>query len=174
MRERNPKDFKLRIQSLPSRALAYGLRERPSLVREAEKAFRTNSRRFWDFQGNSQPMDRCELRASQSLTRTRLSFENVSFGARKWGLDGGRVRPVNGGIPALKLSERVWRCLEHVDGGEEKRAGLRWSYLLNCEPFRRFQSQARHTTANRRTKGVEYSPSYRLGAERLFSMRSYG
>jgi hypothetical protein len=44
------------------------------------------------FQGNDPPMDICELRASQSFTQTRLSFENVSFGGRKWVLDGGRVQ----------------------------------------------------------------------------------
>jgi hypothetical protein len=34
----------------------------------------------------------------------------------------GGFRPVSGGIFALKLSERVWICLEHVDGGEEKKS----------------------------------------------------
>jgi hypothetical protein len=34
----------------------------------------------------------------------------------------GGFRPVNGGICALKLSERVWTCLEHVDGGQEKKS----------------------------------------------------
>jgi hypothetical protein len=38
----------------------------------------------------------------------------------------GGFRPVSGGILALKLSERVWSCLEHVDGGgQEKRAESR-------------------------------------------------
>jgi hypothetical protein len=33
----------------------------------------------------------------------------------------GGFRPVSG-IFALKLSESVWICLEHVDGGEEKKS----------------------------------------------------
>jgi hypothetical protein len=33
----------------------------------------------------------------------------------------GGFRPVSGGIFASKLSERVCRCLEHVDGGQEKK-----------------------------------------------------
>jgi hypothetical protein len=78
MRERNPEDFKLRIQSFPSRALAYGLRERPSLVWEAEKAFLTNSQRIWDMSTFSmKPLQR-ERRDNRRQATSR------SFFSRQW------------------------------------------------------------------------------------------
>jgi hypothetical protein len=46
--EKNPEDLRLRMQSFPLKLLVYVLRERPSLVWETEKAFRTYSLRFWD------------------------------------------------------------------------------------------------------------------------------
>jgi hypothetical protein len=43
--EKNPED---RIVSLEGACIAYGLRDRPSLLCETEKAFRTKSLRVWD------------------------------------------------------------------------------------------------------------------------------